>query len=70
LRRPGEYPEVVSNIASEGSSTPSLVVLNPDDDVRPEAFFAFLDSRQSGAPIDPGVSASDMLREARAAGEV
>lgn len=47
-----------------------MVVLNPDDDVRPEAFFAFLDSRQTGTPIDPGVSASEVLREARAAGEV
>jgi hypothetical protein len=45
------------------------VVLNPDDEVTPEAFVAWLERRQAGEPVDPGVSAADTLAEARAAGE-
>jgi hypothetical protein len=48
---------------------PAVVVLNPDDEVTPEAFVAWLDRRQAGEPVDPGVSAAETLAEARAAGE-
>lgn len=51
-------------------SDPDVVVLNPDDDVTPESFISWLDRRQVGEPVDPGVSAADTLGEARAAGEV
>jgi hypothetical protein len=51
-------------------SDPAVVVLNPDDDVTPESFSAWLDSRQVGDPVDPGVRAEETLAEARAAGEV
>jgi len=46
-----------------------VVVLNPDDDVTPEAFLDWLDRRQTGEPVDPGVTAAETLAEARAAGE-
>lgn len=49
---------------------PAVVVVNPDDDVTPESFAAWLDRRQVGEPVDPGVKASRSLAEARAAGEV
>jgi hypothetical protein len=45
------------------------VVPNPDDEVTPETFAAWLDRRQAGEPIDPAVSAAETLAEARAAGE-
>ena len=51
-------------------SDPAVVVLNPDDEVTPESFTVWLDRRQAGEPIDPGVRAADTLTEARAAGEV
>jgi hypothetical protein len=51
-------------------SDPAVVVLNPDDEITPEAFAAWLDRRQAGEPVDPGVRAADTLAEARAAGEV
>jgi hypothetical protein len=47
-----------------------VVVINPDDDVTPEAFRAWLDELQSGEPLDLPVSAAATLAEARAAGEV
>jgi hypothetical protein len=49
---------------------PALVVVNPDDEVTSESFAAWLDRRQVGKPVDPGVTAADTLAEARAAGEV
>ncbi len=51
-------------------SDPAVVVLNPDDEITPESFAAWLDRRQAGEPVDPGVRAVDSLAEARAAGEV
>ncbi len=48
---------------------PAVVVLNPDDEVSPEAFVAWLDRRQAGQPVDPGVTAAETLAEARATGE-
>jgi hypothetical protein len=55
--------------AADFPSDPAVVVINPDDEVTPEAFTAWLDRRQAGEPIDPGVSAAQTLAEARAAGE-
>ena len=49
---------------------PAVVVVNPEDDVTPEAFVAWLDQLQSGVPLDLGVTAAQTLAEARAAGEV
>lgn len=48
---------------------PAVVVLNPDDEVTPDTFNAWLDRRQTGEPVDPGVSAAETLAEARASGE-
>ena len=50
-------------------SDATVVVLNPDDDVTAESFLAWLDRRQAGEPVDPGIRAADTLAEARAAGE-
>lgn len=47
-----------------------MVVINPDDDVTPAAFFAWLDEIQAEEPLDLPVSAAETLAEARAAGEV
>jgi len=54
----------------DAPSDPAVVVLNPDDEITPESFTAWLDRRQVGEPVDPGVRAADSLAEARAAGEV
>lgn len=51
-------------------SDPAVVVLNPEDEVTPELFVAWLDRRRAENPLDPGVRAADTLAEARAAGEV
>lgn len=48
---------------------PAVVVLNPDDEVTAETFAAWLDRRQAGEPVDPGISAAETLAEARASGE-
>ena len=50
-------------------SDPAVVVLNPDDEITSESFAAWLDRRQAGKPVDPGVRAADTLAEARATGE-
>jgi len=49
---------------------PAVVVINPDDEVTPEAFKSWLDERQSAEPLRLGVTAAETLIEARAAGEV
>jgi hypothetical protein len=51
------------------SSDPAVVVLNPDDEVTAESFAAWLDHRQAGDPVEPGVRAVDTLTETRATGE-
>ena len=58
MSRPEELPD------------PAVVVVNPDDEVTPEAFRAWLDQRQSGEPLHLGVPATQTLAEARVAGEV
>ncbi|MGH9076281.1 MAG: hypothetical protein ACRDY0_02300 [Acidimicrobiales bacterium] len=45
-------------------------VVNPDDEVTPEAFTAWLDQLQAGEPIELAVTAAQTLAEARTAGEV
>jgi hypothetical protein len=55
---------------AEDVPDPAVVVVNPDDEVTPEAFRAWLDQLQSGEPLDLGVTAAQTLAEARAAGEV
>ncbi len=49
---------------------PAVVVINPDDEVTPEAFRYWLDERQNSEPLHLGVTAAETLQEARAAGEV
>ncbi|MDQ3897590.1 MAG: hypothetical protein M3326_10185 [Actinomycetota bacterium] len=49
---------------------PNVVVLNPEDEVTPTTLPAWLDRRQAGEPIEPGVTAEETLAEARGAGEV
>lgn len=56
--------------AEEFFEHPSVVVVNPDDDVTPEAFFAWLDELEGEEPLDLPVTAAETLAEARAAGEV
>jgi hypothetical protein len=56
--------------AADLPSDPAVVVLNPDDEVTPESFTAWLERRQAGKPVNLGVSAAESLAEARAAGEV
>ena len=57
VRAPGEF------------SDPAVVLLNPEDEVTPEAFAAWLDRRQAGEPATPAVTAAETLAEARNAGE-
>ena len=45
------------------------MVLNPDDEVTPESFSAWLDRRQEGEPVDPGITAAETLAEIRTTGE-
>jgi hypothetical protein len=65
----GRYDVVVAR-RPDVPSDPAVVVANPDDEVTPESFAAWLDRRQVGEPVDPGVKAADTLAEARAADEV
>jgi len=60
----------VARHAADLPSDPAVVVLNPDDEVTPETFTAWLDRRQAGEPVDPGVSAAETLAEARTSREV
>lgn len=46
-----------------------MVVINPEDEVTPASFAAWLDRRQAGEPVDPGVRAAETLAEIRASGE-
>jgi hypothetical protein len=55
---------------AEDLPDPAVVIVNPDDEVSPEAFRAWLDQLQSGEPLHLGVTAAQTLAEARAAGEV
>ncbi len=55
---------------AEDLPDPAVVIVNPDDEVTPEAFREWLDQLQSGEPIRLGVTAAQTLAEARAAGEV
>jgi hypothetical protein len=61
---------VVARRANDVPADPAVVVLSPDDDVTAESFPAWLDRRETGEPVDPGVRAADTLGEARAAGGV
>jgi hypothetical protein len=56
--------------AGEFSEHPAVVVINPDDDVTPEALFAWLDEIEGEEPLDLPVTAAETLAAARAAGEV
>ena len=55
--------------APEVPPDPALVIVNPEEDVTPEAFRVWLDHRQQGDPVDSGVRAADILAELRSAGE-
>lgn len=61
---------VVARSTSEMPTDPAVVVVNPDDEVSPEAFTAWLDRLQTGEPVELTVTAAETLAEARAAGEV
>lgn len=65
----GRYSGTVVRRAADIPRDPAIVVLNPDEEVTPETFTAWLDRRQAGEPVDPGVSAAETLAEARATGE-
>jgi hypothetical protein len=52
--------------ADEFSEHPAVVLINPDDDVTPEAFFAWLDEIEREEPLDLRVTAAETL----AAGEL
>ncbi|MBO0693741.1 MAG: hypothetical protein J2P58_12640 [Acidimicrobiaceae bacterium] len=55
--------------ADDFEHDPAVVVANPEVEVTPELFFAFLDRVQQREPFDPGVRAADTLREIREHGE-
>jgi cell division protein FtsX len=55
---------------AEDMPDPAVVVVNPDDEVSPEAFREWLDQLQSAERVHLGVTAAQTLAEARAAGEV
>lgn len=63
------YSRAVVRRAADIPRDPAVVVLNPDDEVTAETFTAWLDRRQAGEPVDPGISAAETLAEARASGE-
>lgn len=63
------YSVTVVRRAVDMPRDPALVVLNPDDEVTAETFAAWLDRPQAGEPVDPGISATETLAEARASGE-
>jgi hypothetical protein len=48
---------------------PAVVVVNPDDDITPEAFAAWLRRRRGAAPLTPAVTAAETLAEIRAEDE-
>jgi hypothetical protein len=56
--------------AADVPSDPAVVVLNPEDDITADTFRAWLDRRQQGEPVEPGVRAAESLAELRASGEV
>lgn len=66
----GRYDAGVARAADDLPTGPALVVLNPGDEVTPEAFAAWLDRRRGDEPTDPGLTAAETLAAARAAGEV
>lgn len=68
-RSHARYDPDVSRAADELPSDPAVVVINPDDEVTSASFAAWLDRRQAGEPVDPGVRAADTLAEIRATGE-
>lgn len=47
----------------------SIIIANPDEEVTPESFLAWLDARQSGSPVVTSVSAAETLAEIRDTGE-
>ncbi|MBO0730215.1 MAG: hypothetical protein J2P57_13225 [Acidimicrobiaceae bacterium] len=51
------------------SNDRAVIVANPDREVTPELFLAWLDQVQQGEPVDPGVRAADALAEIREHGE-
>ena len=69
MERNGVLLAVVVSRA-EDLPDPAVVVVNPDDEVTPEAFRAWLDQLQTGDPLQVGVTAAQTLADARAAGEV
>jgi hypothetical protein len=48
---------------------PAGIVANPEVEVTPELFLAWLDRVQQGEPFDPGIRAADTLAEIREHGE-
>jgi hypothetical protein len=56
--------------ADDFSGHPAVVVVNPDDDVTPEALLAWLEEIEGDEPLDLPVTAAETLAAARADGEV
>lgn len=63
--RPAASLSAVARNAADLPPESGLLVVNPDDEVTPEAFAAWLDRRQAGEPISLSVSAADTLAEIR-----
>ena len=66
----GRLTDTMAHRAEDQPVDPAVVVVNPDDDVSPAAFNAWLNQLQSGEPLNLGITAADTLAQARAAGEV
>jgi hypothetical protein len=50
------------NYADDFGDDPALMLANPDDEVTPESFLAWLDRVQQGDPVDPGCSGGEHAR--------
>lgn len=59
--RRADTVRTVDRRATDSANNPRVAVLNPADEVTAETFRAWLDRRQAGEPVDPGVSAAETL---------
>lgn len=55
--------------ADDFPNDPAVILANPDDDVTPGLFREWLDRIQQGEPVNPGISAGEILAEIREHGE-
>ncbi len=59
----GHIVEIMARRSTDLPPEAAVVVINPDDEVTPESFIAWLDQLQHGEPLDLGVTAAETLGE-------